>query len=473
MLSRGFSLVTVFVLSTLITTLGITVFMLTNIDIRATYSDVNFYLAESAARTGILRAMDRIYTDEGFCANESFSGDMGNSSYEVDIIRSGRICFIRSVGKARGAKVVKTAIIQSYYGVGLYTVRGDVDAYYGGGRLSGCDTSVDPVCYVPAFIASGRIRIRGWVRPRLCSQDRGGRGIYGDPALLPEVGFHDLTPLFFNVDCFNSKQDTACEYGLNDALEETYAINWINDNKDFEIDEYGQVIVRLPEIPPNACVIRSNITSIDLRNVDSSICEDPTSDTSFLYMRYMPVRLRGTPQKPTIIFADTNLILYRVDGGEPEGENDFGAPLLNLTIYVKDTNIFLRDDIENVRIVIENGSIVGWKPGRLTIRNSIIVLGYRESDDGNTKYFRNILYLRRPRNFFMNDSAFFGASIRFRNFSRNYIRGSLVYLYANACPDACSRDSSDSSIRACRYDLGRCGWAGISSHFTHRVYFGE
>ncbi|WP_461831424.1 hypothetical protein [Aquifex sp.] len=467
---KGFSLATVMILSTLLTVLGITVFLVTNVDIRATFSDVNFYLAENAAKTGILTALDR-YSRGGFCVNQTFSGSTGEATYTVDITRSGRICFIRSRGEARGAKVVKTAMVQSYYGVGLYTVRGNVDASYGGGRLSGCDTSVNPVCYVPAFIASGWIRVSKQEPVDPCSEDRGGQGIYGDPALLPEVDFYDLTPLFFNVDCFSSKSDITCEYGLNNALEDTYATNWINDNKDFEIDEYGQVIVNLPEIPLDACIVRKNVETIDLSNITSSICEDPTSDTTFLYIRYSPVTLRGTPSEPTIIFSERNLNIGKLDGGTPNGENDFGAPKLNLTIYGRNISIYLYDDVSNVRMVLQNGNIRSQVSG-IRISNSILILGYERSEDGDTQYNTNKLILEPTESFSLRDSAFFGTSIKFRNFSqRNYILNSLVYLYANACP-SCSRNSSNASVVACKNDINRCAWAGYSQLFSHSVTFG-
>jgi len=458
---RGFSLPTVIILSLILTIIGVTGIYIVRSDYETTLGYVRFNLAEVAANSGLYRAIDEIQAT-GFCSDQTISGNVGSATYTVTIKRSGRVCLVKSVGRMGPARSVKVSAIQSYYGIGLYTVRGGVNVEYRGGRLSGCDINVDPVCFVPAFIASGTVH--GIRRTYTCSQDRGGPGVYGEPAILPNVTFHDLTPLFFNVNCFhsNSETDLTCDYGLNNALEDTYATNWINDNKDFYIDGWGQVIVNIPEPPEDACIY--NGSSLNLADIDNINYENEPCDTQHIIIKKKNAIVYGTPPHEVILYTNRNIHLEDVDGGEPSGYNEFDFPNYNLTLY--STGRVYLDNVKNIRIVTNNRIYTYDR-----IQNSLIVQGLNYSEENNNAFAPQNLF-SQVNPLLINNSVIFTRQIRFRDFSRNYILNSLVYLYANACPN-CSRNSNLASVYACQNTLRRCGWAGRYFRFTHIVYLGR
>jgi hypothetical protein len=237
--SKGFSLITVLGLTLIISLIGATAMYISLIDNKLTGANAKYELADKAAEYGLLQAVNSIQAN-GFCYNTTNNGSDGLATYSTQIQRSSNICFVKSTGQVGNAKVVKTAIIQSYYGIGLYTVRGGVNASYNGGRLSGCDKANS--CYVPAFIASGSINLNG-AQTYSCPADNGSQGIFGNPPIINGVKFIDLTPLFFNVNCENSQRDSNCSYGLNNALEDTFATDPNTNIKDFYIDQYNQVVL--------------------------------------------------------------------------------------------------------------------------------------------------------------------------------------------------------------------------------------
>ncbi|NPB07987.1 MAG: hypothetical protein GXN96_03560, partial [Aquificae bacterium] len=235
---RGFSLANTVILSAFITIVSVLGLIVVNFNLKSTRAEARYQIAEKAANAGFIEAANLIQ-ESGFCdVYQTLSGTVGDATYTVEIRRSGRICFIRSEGRIGNARVVKTGIVQAYYGVGLYTVRGNVDAELGSGvRLSGCDYHADPVCVVPAFIASGTVNTT--LPPQRCCQndnaglvgcaysdpcipaDDGGVGLYGNPAIVTGVQFRDLIPLFFNANCFNVHSD-GCDVGLLQIFEQEY-----------------------------------------------------------------------------------------------------------------------------------------------------------------------------------------------------------------------------------------------------------
>jgi len=104
---------------------------------------------------------------------------------------------IRSEVTSGNAKAVLVAVTQVFYGIGTYTVKGQVNANIYGGLVSGCDSDND--CSIPGFIASGPISVN--TIQRKCSQT-GSSGVYGIPPTKPNVKFYDLVPLAFNANCF-------------------------------------------------------------------------------------------------------------------------------------------------------------------------------------------------------------------------------------------------------------------------------
>lgn len=228
---EGFALVITLVLCFVILIIGTAAITLSYIAFQTTRAEKGYYLAEKAANTCLMLTVERVL-NTGICeqrevTNVDLGAELrGGVSCVARVTPSGRICFIRAEGRSGLSTVYKTTIIQGFYGAGLYTVRGGVDATYSGGLLTGCDSSTN--CTVPAFITSRGTIGLGGVTPRFCPQTQ-QTGIWGTPPIYLNAGFVDLTRLFFNVNCFssnwyNKNENETCNYGLTDALVDTYGI---------------------------------------------------------------------------------------------------------------------------------------------------------------------------------------------------------------------------------------------------------
>ena len=159
---KGFSLVTVLVMSLVIMLFGGTSLFVAATNFKSTRADANYNLADKASNAGLLNAFDAINKTGTGGNDRTITGAVGSASYATSIMYGGKNnWFVSSEGTFSNSQVIKTALFQGYSGVGLYTVRGQVNASIQSARLSGCDAAPTPDCYVPAFIASGTINTGG------------------------------------------------------------------------------------------------------------------------------------------------------------------------------------------------------------------------------------------------------------------------------------------------------------------------
>lgn len=458
MLRRGFSFANVIILSGFITLLGIAGLIIANLNAATSRAEDAYLWAEKAANAGMLEAMQRIKAT-GFCdVSETFNGKIGdvNAEYEVNIKRSGRICFIRSEGSFRNARVVKAGILQAYYGVGLYTVRGNVNAQLGSGvRLSGCDNTVKPVCYVPAFIASGTVSSA--IPPKACTQDSGGIGVYGGTtgaeAIITYFKYKDLIPLFFNANCFNNKKDSKCDEGLLQIFEREYGKNPLSGRQDLYFDnQWGIPRVDFSGLPPNgACVTMGYWDGskyvIDVSSPNLAGCTDVSIDIP----SGANVEITGIVNRYLNIYAldrDINSVSI-VSQISSQG----------FTLY-SNKQVSIQSNLKNARIVIDNRNLT--VAANTTIQGSTIILGFSDiSATNNVTGANGNIHTRG--NITLDKSYVFARRIRFNDYSTVNIYDSLIYVYAYACPN-CSRTGT-SSLSACGNNEAACGWYGNGNRF--------
>ncbi len=463
MLRRGFSLANVVILSALITLIGVAGLIMTNINSAGSRAENTYLWAEKAANAGLLEAMKRIQAT-GFCdVNQTFTGNVGNATYEVDIRRSSRICFIRSEGRAGNAKVIKTGILQAYYGVGLYTVRGNVDADIGTRvRLSGCDNTANPPCFVPAFIASGTVRTA--IPPQACSVDDGySPGIYGGftgrEAIITYFKYTDLFPLFFNVNCFNEYDSAGCDYGLLQIFEREYGVNPSNSKQDMFFDnEWGIPRVDFSDLPPQgACKANGqpggfwwNLYVVDVSSSDLAGCTDIEIDIP----SNGQVIIEGTVNRYLNIYVfdkDINSV-YINSQISTEGFTLYSTKPINILV-----------DLDKARIVTSNNI---YTDGNRTLRNSTLILAPTDVNDTNNPNSGAELHTDDYRMITFENSYIFARHIHFGDGASIYILDSLVYVYAHACPN-CDRSSNTSSLDKCYYENERwCGWFGDNIYLS-------
>lgn len=483
---QGFALFMVLLFMLIIALIGTVAITLSYISYQTSVAEARFYQAEKAANVCLLAATERVQSTgicEGEFTDDSFGLNLpGNGECKATLTPSGRICFIRTEGSSGFSTVYKTIIIQGFYGQGLYTVRGGVDATYRGGLLTGCDEANN--CTVPAFIASSGTIDLGGTTPRFCPQTR-NTGIWGNPPTFTNAGFFDLTRLFFNVNCFASNfynEIYRCNYGLTDALRDSYG--WVyrngtqsyffpypneqtsNNQTDFYFSPYGEPVINPQllsdlnnpsQILSQPCTEEINNSAFNLSGVSI-----PSNCENYTIVFNNPVTISGTlsSQKPVTLFLLDGGVLDSVNGGILGNQTSLGEWNYKLNIYSKNL-LQINNSLSNVRILTTSRITV---PSGATITNSTIIQALiNENQNNDNSSPQNLIADGTLRIW---DSKIITRHIRFAN--RNlYAFRSLLYLYANACPN-CIRHTSDLDQNPCyiglRNDIEiytyRCGWYG-------------
>ncbi len=474
-----------------------------------------------------MAAMDSV-NSTGFCGNRTLNNTQLNiplrhSSCSVTFYQSSRMCFLTATGGINGTSVSvnETSMIQAFYGVGLYTVRGGVNATYNNGFLSGCDyNSNSKGCYVPAFIASsGNIILNGYT-PQYCPSSQaaeGYSGIYGEPPKFTNAPFTDLTPLFFNVNCFGSNfsadsSSGGCNYGLTDALVTTYALPYTSSNgntsSDFTFDQYGQPIINqnlLNDLRNFSNDLQSGIVPNELNNIQTSSCGciNPSSpiNLSSLSSSCPNINFSSCPNGiyiylnngnsytitntysqsiPLYIYAYNSSLNLNPVSGSVLGQNSYGENTYNLNIYdiIYPPNAnSSNNDIINISGGLSNARILTATEiqdnDSNPISNSTIIQALDNSNQNNSssispEYFTN--NNNNGNNIYIQNSKIITKGIIFPFGNGNiYAYGDLAYLYADACsnPNKCSRSSSNPYTNPCpNNNIYRCGW------YVNNAYFG-
>ncbi len=506
--NRGFSLVTVLILSLIIFVIGGTGAYIATTNLKTTQADTRYNIAEKASNVGLLTAFDEINRTGTGGNDRTITGTVGNATYNTRIMFGGKnIWFVSSEGLSGNSRVIKTAIFQGYYGVGLYTVRGNVNATLGSGvRLTGCDFAPEPDCLVPSFIASGTISTPG-ITPRTCPADSGGAGVYGQPPIL-NLNQGDLSRIFFKVRCFNKYNESDCNISLLDYLEYDYGrdtdLNHTYMSFQQNLNKLGIPLVTLhpfvttsPSVSPECSFTFSNNQNINLGNAPYSNC---TRRIEFSPTANITITITGDGNRSgqrVAIFANStrinsitfnsarNFRLFTSRTSTIDNSQNFEVYTSSTTtirnnsqnfeVYASGTTTIdnsrdfklytsgtttLQNTITNFRLVSTNRVTADANATITTSANNVfntIVIGPTTTTDLNTN--------TSPQNFVssgnitINNSNIFARSLRFADGSAVRILNSLVYVYAYACPN-CSRNTSTSSLDACNSNNLWCGWYG-------------
>ncbi|RMH80865.1 MAG: hypothetical protein D6674_02170 [Acidobacteria bacterium] len=488
MRKRGFALPTVIALSGIIALIITAGYTVTNIAQRTTLSTVNFQLAKEASNACIMRATDEVQAT-GFCGdrrlnNQQLGIQLTGGTCEVEFRQSGRICFLRSVGRFGNSEVYTTSMIQSFFGVGLYTVRGGVDASYTGGLLTGCYYEQSGNCFVPAFIASSGTISLGSANPQSCptNQTNPNTGVWGTPPTFTNAQFRDLVPLFFNVECFASNYYRAgerCRYGLTDALVDTYALQYRDGRPDFTFSQHGEPVINqallsdirstasiTPQGPPN-CRLQVPTTpanaNINLSNLltllDNLIPGGASCQRVELYLD-QSTTIAGTPPIPTVVYLrnpagqSRTLTLAGVIGSPTvQPTTSFGEFIYRLVIY-SGGNVNVTAN--SLRFRLLTTGTINVTTGLTLSEASIFQVLENDTQNNNPASPQNMIVGNGTGTLNITDSKLITRQVRFGILNAHR---DLFFVYAHACPN-CSRDSNLGSVNACQNDIRRCGWAG-------------
>ena len=505
MRKAGFALPTVLALSGIVGLMVVVGYFIANVSQITTFSTVRFQLAEEAADACLMRAIDEVNAT-GFCGNRDINNaELGinlgaNTTCTVRFRQSGRICFLRSEGVNGNSRVHKTAILQSFFGMGLYTVRGGVNATYNGGILNGCHHDANPQnnCFVPAFITSaGTINLN--TTPRSCgTTPPSGQGVFGTPPIFTNARFIDLVPLFFNVNCFASnfyRPAEACNYGLTDALVDTYSLRYRDNQPDFTFSPHGEPVINqtllndlqssatITQGPPNCRVtLPSNINNLNLNSLISILNPllggQAGACTSVEIYTNASLTLTGTPPIPITVYmrgdptstTGTTLTLGGVNG-TITGITNYGENVYSLRIYsARPVNI----SASSSRFRLLTTNVINTTANNLTITNATIIQALTNADQNNNPASpQNFIVSNGTGTLTITDSKLITRQVRFGTL---HAHRDLFYVYANACPN-CSRATNTASLDACRSDARRCGWApgsggGSLPSLTNDAFFG-
>lgn len=513
--NKGFSLITVLVLSLVMFLIGGTGLYIAATNFRATRADINLNIAEKASNAGLLNAFDDINMKGTGAKNEENEHPLGNASYKTKTTLGGKnVWFVSSQGVYDRANVVKTAMFQGYYGVGLYTVRGQVDADLNGARLSGCDmdSTVASNCYVPAFIAfTTKIPSS---KPQTCT-DKDGKpvsaavdgksdGVYGNPATY-NLDQGDLSKIFFKVKCFNKFNNAGCKVSLLDYLENDYGWNSSHTEQQMFFQQTGAnanslgiPVVNLspPDLPasgPGACVY-SLATGLNLAATatfkdckDIVITSTPVITGNGIRSG-KPVKIYAYGGAPTFsnasnfklytttAFTVTNSSDFAINGASDNAINTGNS---NFTINTTGNTVFKGANIGFVLNTTGTTTLSGTigaaaYPFRIVSTNKITAEAEAVLTNGtlitgpvttNVANNEGINLSSSPQNLEAKGNVtfdnvnIFARKLDFAEYSNVRILNSLVYVYAHACPE-CSRSTSNSSLVACDQDSGWCGWYG-------------
>ncbi len=488
MRNKGFALITVISLMAIVSLVVTAGIVTTHMSQLTTLSTVRFQLAQEAADACLRRALDEVNAT-GICGNRTLNNqNLGINlnpgvQCSAQLIQSGRICFIRAVGQNSNARVHKTAILQAFYGMGLYTVRGGVNATYSGGLLTGCYYEPNNNCFVPAFIASAGTVNLGGTNPQNCPANNTNptSGILGLPPIFTNAQFTDLTPLFFNVNCFASnfyRREERCNYGLTDAIVDTYALTYRDGLPDFTFSPHGEPVINptlLSDLnnianvqnqgPPNCRVRLSTGITINLADILNNTLLNTLLGGLLgqcqrleIYTNHNLTLTGGPSPIPVFVYSGADITLSGVNGGT-RGITNFGENLYNLNIYTLGTTTITANST-NFRLLTTNA--VNVNTG-LTVSNATIIQALRDANQNNDPASPQNLIVgdNGTGTLTLTDSKLITRQIRFGTL--NAWRD-LVYVYANACPE-CGRDSNTASINACRENNSRCGWFSQGNAF--------
>jgi len=492
----GFTLVVVLILSLVITLLGGTAMYLAATNFKTTAADLKYNLAEKTSNAGLLNAFDEINKAGTGGSDRTITGAMGNADYSTNIMFGGKnLWFLSSAGAIGNARVVKTALFQGYYGVGLYTVRGNVNATLSAGsRLSGCDASSDPDCFVPAFIASGTINTGRGERkacPAAGATDGTTAGLYGAPAVL-NMGQGDLSRIFFKVGCFNKYNNAGCSTSLLDYLEYDFGRNPADNRQDFSFQQvdngWGIPVVSVPDLPAvpggGSCVfptvippvsgltlnLTSNLTTCSQIVLNSAISTVTIQGDGTRSGVPVKIYTNGNHNQPKFNAA-SNFIFYTANNNQEFTVTNS----LNFTIHSTNTGTFNSANknftLYTTGITNLNGTVSGTvaNPFRIISVNTINTGAGISLTNGNimtgpatvadTNSVAAPQNLVADGNITVENVNIFARHFKFYNNSTVKILDGLIYVYAYACPD-CSRAASKSSLDACHGNNNWCGWYG-------------
>ncbi|MBO8143112.1 MAG: hypothetical protein H0Z16_00780 [Thermodesulfobacterium sp.] len=469
---RGYVLLIVIIISVVIALVGAGLAVMNKIGFLSTRANVLFNKVQKAAHYGIMEATRRIVEGGGLCEEGIIEDtiNVGGVAVNVTTSRRGLVCSIRSEATLGNAKAVLVAATQGFYGIGTYTVKGQVDANIYGGLVSGCDSDND--CSIPGFIVSGSISVN--TIQKNCPQTSSS-GVYGIPPTKPNVKFYDLVPLAFNANCFYElltifeTEDSWKGYPMGLGSNPL----WKNVNgtsrQDIVFDKGNLTSCPNPEEVDEAELIMGDM-SIDFPEVPNNIspsCRIERDEKLILNLTTMKVTVSGSGENFDLSNCTELLI-------------NSGTGTLNINGKASQIKYIYTTNNSGINISgAENGTLINNATSEVEINSSFdpfVVYSRGEVTLNNVSYIRvvslndiNIIFpnvedstliteediVNNSNTLNLTNVNIFAKRILFGSDTRINIRGGMLYLYTLADSDR----KNDTVLNGCWYNSD-CAWIG-------------
>ncbi len=474
---KSYILLTVLIFSAIIALIGAGLALINKQGFLATRANIRFNKLQKAAHYGLIEAIENIVNSGGICEVGSFDENLGGVSVHVSTVRRGLVCSIRSEATLGNAKIVLVGATQGFYGIGTYTVKGQVNANIQGGLISGCDNENN--CLIPGFIASGPINVT--IQTGSCDEVDDS-GVFGTPPTKPNVNFYDLVPLAFNANCF---------YELLTILEtedswEGYPMGlgsnplWKDENgtsrQDIVFDKGNLTSCPNPGEVDEADLIMGNmnINFPQVPNISPSCRVEKDKDLT-LNLTTMKV----TSGSETIDLSNCTEILInsgtktlQINGKASQIRYIYTTNNSGITINGAENGILINNATSEVNINSSFDPFVVYSRGEVTLNNVsyIRVISLKDINIIHSNVSNSTLITEEDivnnDNLNLNNVNIFAQRLLFGSNKNVNIQGGILYLYTLAdqirTNNRVTDDIFDHDGRGCPGNINECAWYGNS-----------
>jgi len=467
---KGYVLLIVIIISAVIALVGAGLAVMNKLSFLSTRANVTFNKVQKAAHYGIMEATRRIVENGGLCEEGIIENTINVDGIDVNITtsRRGLVCSIRSEATSGNARAVLIATTQGFYGIGTYTVKGQVNANIFGGLVSGCDSDND--CSIPGFIASGPINVT--IQTGSCNEVDDS-GVFGTPPTRPNVNFYDLVPLAFNANCFF---ELLTIFETEDSWE-GYPMGlgsnplWRDENgtsrQDIVFDKGNLTSCPNPGEVDEANLIMGDM-SIDFPQVPSispSCRVDKDADLT-LNLTTMSVSVPGEPSidlsNCTEILINSGTGTLRISGQASQIRYIYTTNNSGITISGAENGILINNATSEVNINSSFDPFVVYSRGEVTLNNvsfirvvSLNDINIIHPDVSNSTLITEEDIVNNSNNLNLIDVNIFAQRLLFGLNTAINIRGGMLYLYTLAD----SERRNNTVLFGCWFN-GDCAWIG-------------
>ncbi|RKX62364.1 MAG: hypothetical protein DRP34_04300 [Thermodesulfobacteriota bacterium] len=471
--NKGYVLLIVIIISAAIALVGAGLAVMNKLGFLSTRANVVFNKVQKAAHYGIMEATRRIVENGGLCEEGIIENTLNIDGIDVNITtsRRGLVCFIRSEATLGNARAILVSTTQGFYGIGTYTVKGQINANIYGGLISGCDSDND--CSIPGFIASGPINVT--TQTGSCSE-ADDSGVFGTPPTKPNVNFYDLVPLAFNANCFCElltileTEDSWKGYPMGLGSNPLWKDENGTSRQDIVFDKGNLTSCPNPGEIDEADLIMGdmNVNFPQVPNISPS-CKVERDKDLILNLTTMKVTVSGSNENVdlsncTAVLINSGTKTLQINGKASQTKYIYTTNNSRITISGAENGILINDTTSEVDITSSFDPFVVYSRGEVTLNNVSFIRVVSLNDINiiypnisNSTLITEEDIVNNSNNLNLSDVNIFAKRILFGSHTQINIRGGMLYLYTLAN----SERRNNTVLNGCWYN-NNCAWIGSS-----------